>query len=93
MPESAEISRCAWKPLRVDELAACLAFFVSIAGRLDGEDDDDDGIGTGGATTLITGYCGFGRLDVCNVNFETIVVAACGVERTLKAEAKKITNS
>lgn len=61
---------------------------MSIAGRLGG-DDDEDGIGTGGATTLITGYCGFGRLDVCNVNFETIVVAACGVERTLKTPKNK----
>lgn len=80
MPESAEISRCAWKPLRVVELAACLACFVSIVERVL---NDGDAIAGPGATTLITGYCGFGRLDVCKVNFETIVVAAWGVGRTL----------
>lgn len=34
-----------------------------------------------------TGYCGFGRLDVCKVNFDTNAVtddgADCGVGRTL----------
>lgn len=75
MPESAEISRCAWNPFLV-VLATCLAFFVSIGWR--------------GTKLTGTGYCGFGKLDVCNVNFETIVVAACGVGRTLKHKKQLI---
>lgn len=69
MPESDEISRCAWKPFFV-VLAACFAFFASIEQR--------------GAKLTDTGNCGFGKLDVCSVNFETIAVAVCGVGRTLK---------
>lgn len=91
MPESADISRCAWKPLRVDEFAACFAFFVSIAGRRLVE--ASTGADGGGATTLITGYCGFGRLDVCNVNFETIVAVAWAVGRILNTNESSWTQT
>lgn len=76
IPESADISRCdAWKPFLV-VFAACLAFFTSIDWR--------------GAIKLTgTAYCVFGKLDVCNVNFETIVVAACGVGRWLKCNTQQ----
>lgn len=67
MPESDEISRLfAWKRWVV-VLAACFATFVSIASR--------------GAILIGTACCGFGKLDVCNVNLDTIALHAVG--RTL----------
>lgn len=68
MPESVEISRlAAWKPCLVVVFAACFATFVSIASR--------------GAILIGTACCGFGKLDVCNVNLDTIALHAVG--RTL----------
>lgn len=56
-------------------LTACLATFVSITEQRDVDDAAPD------VKLIGTGYCGRGRLAVCNVNFD--IETVCGIGFTL----------